>query len=214
MQFARDTWLEERSSWRAVIRLNLVRSINHILDLLANELALRQSPSQSPGRLATTSAATPYQGRSNGDHSQPKFNEHHRVLRLRLTPLKNVERDLERRLGAISQEVSPGPQSEAFTEALPLPPRSSEAYVQSRDGWRSALAKIRPRRPDDENSRAAETRARKDAELAEVISGCAEDMRALWEDPAVRELLKREDVRMEHSPGLCVHCLPLYSACD
>ncbi|KAI0027725.1 G-alpha-domain-containing protein [Vararia minispora EC-137] len=199
MQFAQDTWTEERSSWRAVIQLNLVRSINYILDLLSNELS-QQSPTQSPTPRPST--ADVHRSRTNGSSLPPlRFTEQHRLIRLRLTPLKNVQNDLEHRLGAVSQEAKPGPQTEAFTEALPLPPRSSEAYVQSRDGWRSALAKIRNRRADDESAKAADARARKDAELAEVIAGCAEDMRALWEDPVVREMLKREGVHMEHSPG-------------
>jgi hypothetical protein len=203
MQFAQDTWMEERSSWRAVIQLNLVRSINSIVDLLSAELSANNTPTSSPHARPSTADVHHANGRAL------QFTEHHRLLRLRLTPLKNVQVDLERRLGAVSEEVKPGPITEAFTEALPLPPRVPEAYVQSRDGWRSALAKIRSgRRSDDESVRVAENRARRDAENAEVIAGCLDDMRALWEDPVVRDLLRREGMTMEAAPGLCMLALP------
>jgi hypothetical protein len=45
---------------------------------------------------------------------------------------------------------------------------------------------------------------RKAAEVTEVVVGCAEDMKALWEDHAVREMLRRRKFRMEEEPGLCV----------
>ena len=35
-----------------------------------------------------------------------------------------------------------------------------------------------------------------------VIYHCREEMMALWEDPTVREVLKRRKVRVEESPGL------------
>ena len=37
----------------------------------------------------------------------------------------------------------------------------------------------------------------------------AEDMKAIWEDATVREMLVRKGIRMEATPGLCVHCLLL-----
>jgi guanine nucleotide-binding protein alpha-1 subunit len=207
LQFAKETWLEERNAWKAVIQLNLVRSINSIVELLSNELAQRPSSptSSQSGRPGT---ADKYGLHSNGASSPPLFDftEQHRVLRLRLAPLKNVQTDLERRIGAVSEEVKPGPVSEAFTEALPLPPQLTvrEAYVQSRDGWRSALAKMRPRQSHEESTRLSEQRARLDAEVTEVMAGCAEDMKTLWEDRVVRDLLKRKKIRMEDAPGLFV----------
>jgi guanine nucleotide-binding protein alpha-1 subunit len=39
-------------------------------------------------------------------------------------------------------------------------------------------------------------------EPTEVICHCREEMMALWEDPTVREVLRRRKVRVEESPGL------------
>ena len=39
-------------------------------------------------------------------------------------------------------------------------------------------------------------------EVAEVLAGLGEDMKAVWEDGVVREMLRRRKVRMEEAPGL------------
>ena len=39
-------------------------------------------------------------------------------------------------------------------------------------------------------------------ETADILAGCAEDMKAIWEDPVVRDMLLRRGIRMETTPGL------------
>lgn len=176
MQYARDTWLEERSSWRAIIQLNLIRSIVTLLDLLGE--ALSGPALDSPSALGML------------------LTEKHRLLRLRLAPLRGVQQDLQRRLGAaaVEETYNPGPGG--------VLPRPSEFAVRSHDGWRSALERFRARPQEaQESARAADARMRKAAEVTEVVVGCAEDMKALWEDYAVREMLRRRKVRMEEEPG-------------
>jgi hypothetical protein len=179
MQYARETWHEERSSWRAIIQLNLIRSIVSLLDLLGDSLG--SSALDSPSA------------------SSVPLNEKHRLLRLRLVPLRGVQQDLQRRLGAatIEESYNPGPGG--------VLPRPSEFAVRSHDGWRSALERFRARPQEaQESARAADARMRKAAEVTEVVVGCAEDMKALWEDNVVQEMLRRKKVRMEEEPGLCV----------
>jgi G-protein alpha subunit len=180
MQYARETWLEERSSWRAIIQLNLIRSVVTLLDLLGEALT-------HPASNITSVSLT----------------EKHRLLRLRLAPLRGVQQDLQHRLGAASIEESNNPGSGAVM------PRPSEFAVRSRDGWRSALERFRTRPHDTQgNARAADARVRKAAEVTEVVVGCADDMKALWEDGAVQEMLRRKKIRMEEEPGLYVAFLP------
>jgi hypothetical protein len=50
---------------------------------------------------------------------------------------------------------------------------------------------------------------RKAAEVTGVVVGCAEDMKALWEDSAVQEMLRRKKIRLEEEPGLYVIILSL-----
>ncbi|KAH9977002.1 guanine nucleotide binding protein, alpha subunit [Russula compacta] len=172
MQYARETWLEERSSWRAIIQLNLIRSIVTLLDLIGETLA--HSSNKPPIPLS----------------------EKHRLLCLRLAPLRGVQQDLQRRLGSAAVEVSSDPVPGG---ALP---RLSEFAVRSRDGWRSALERFRVRPQDaQESARAADARVRKAAEVTEVVVGCAEDMKALWEDAAVQDMLRRKKIRMEEESG-------------
>ncbi|KAI0248951.1 G-alpha-domain-containing protein [Lactifluus subvellereus] len=173
MQYARETWLEERSSWRAIIQLNLIRSVVSLLDLL--------------GEALTNSAS---------DTASFSLTEKHRLLRLRLAPLRGVQQDLQHRLGAATVEESSNPGSGAVL------PRPSEFAIRSRDGWRSALERFRARPQDaQETARAADARVRKAAEVTEVVVGCADDMKALWEDGVVQEMLRRKKIRMEEEPG-------------
>jgi guanine nucleotide-binding protein alpha-1 subunit len=110
-----------------------------------------------------------------------------------------VQQDLQRRLGAAAVEESSNPGSGAVL------PRASEIAIRSRDGWRSALERFRIRPQDArEDARAADARVRKAAEVTEVVVGCAEDMKTLWEDRAVQGMLRRKKIRMEEEPGLYV----------
>jgi guanine nucleotide-binding protein alpha-1 subunit len=180
MQYALETWLEERSSWRAIIQLNLIRSVVTLLDLLGEALT-------NPAPDATSIS----------------FTEKHRLLCLRLTPLRGVQQDLQHRLGAASLEEANNPGSGAVL------PRPSEFAVRSRDGWRSALERFRARPQDaQETARAADARVRKAAEVTEVVIGCADDMKALWEDGAVQAMLRQKKIRMEEEPGLYVAFFP------
>jgi hypothetical protein len=65
------------------------------------------------------------------------------------------------------------------------------------------------RRTHRRNARAADARVRKAAEVTGVVVGCAEDMKALWEDSGVQEMLRRKKIRMEEEPGLYVTILSL-----
>ncbi|KAI0312036.1 G-alpha-domain-containing protein [Amylostereum chailletii] len=212
MKYAADAWQEERLSWRAVIQLNLIRSITLIVDLLNDAIATSTPSGSGPSSPISSPRIVPVDLPARGPAHGLEFTEHHRILRLRLTPLKNVQKDLERRLGSASEEVTSNT-SEAFTEALPIVPQ--EFYVRSRDGWRSALERFKPRHSIEvEDNRAAEARSRKDAEVSEVIAGCAEDMQTLWDDPLVKELLKRKKLRMEEAPGFFLNDIKRVAARD
>ncbi|EIM80220.1 G-alpha-domain-containing protein [Stereum hirsutum FP-91666 SS1] len=294
MQYARTTWLAERSSWRAVIQLNLLRSINNIIDHLSHALStVPPSPTNtttlpnssgsgssppsphanhqtfSHARPSTSTIATTT---STGQRSPPTRNvdlpgitvtagieevhhagsdsagaitpprtspptsplllgplqwtDAHRTLKLRLAPLKGVQQDLEARLGSAAEE--PTTSTSEPHDALPMPPpplssvpvtasaaaaaasagasrRPQEFYVRSRDGWKSALEKLKPWAPSSSGDSAEETlekRARrKEEEVSGVLAGCGEAMKALWEDGVVREMLRRKKITLENGPG-------------
>jgi guanine nucleotide-binding protein subunit alpha len=110
MQYVRETWLEERSSWWAIIQLNLICSIVTLLDLIGTALA-----------------------DSYYDTSPFPPTEKHCLLRLRLATLRGVQQDLQRCLSAATIEETDNP---GFSGVLPRP---SEFMVCSRDGWHSTL---------------------------------------------------------------------------
>jgi len=115
MRFARDKWIEERASWRAVILLNLVRSANTILSALSAEMNDEQ--------FGLDNAFT--------------FDDYYRRYILRLSPLlQTVESNLKRLLGV---QVEPRKQTRPIT----LSPRTSpELFVRS-GTWRNFLQTTR-----------------------------------------------------------------------
>jgi hypothetical protein len=192
MTYAQQEWQEERTSWRAVIQLNLVRNVNTLLDFLTEEM----SPPKSDPASSSPSSSTAPQKRTSVSASP--FTERHRLLKLRLGPLRRIQKDLERRLGAATIEI----QSTTVTTAAPFyqKPVLQEFSINSSNGWKTALDRFRSLRPSPSVPKRGW-----DAELeeiTEVIASCADDMKAIWEDPTVRSLLDKRQVRLDEAPGL------------
>lgn len=167
---------------------------------------------------------TPQRPRTMGSSQviHVQLTEKHRLLKLRLAPLKRVQRDLELRLGA--EEASPyegeGVGAAPFHHSAVNPnvgtsyghvnPRISsrrptEFYVRSSTGWKSALEKLRPRVSISSRDDSREGKSKREREVEEtnlIISGCRDDMKTLWDDQAVRALLEKRRVRLEESGGL------------
>ncbi|KAH9848956.1 G-alpha-domain-containing protein [Lenzites betulinus] len=163
LAFAPKAWLAERTSWRAVIQLNLVRSVNAILDVLAADMAAAHaaaSPATSPfvrpttaqghARLEPPSTASA----SAGPDAEPvapaspaaplQFTSTHALLKLRLAPLRRVEADLKQLLGAATDEFAPDvfsgtPIDDDVGSALPRRRPTGEFCVRSHQSWRDAL---------------------------------------------------------------------------
>ena len=156
MSYARQAWEAERTSWRTVIHLNLVRSVNTILDALghAPETASRVS-----------------------------------LLRMRLSPLRRVQHDLEAHLG-----LAEGEEVHAATDAGVLR-RPAEVCVRSRSGWAAALGLAKQRACSPGRRSLAD-------EALEVILMSRDDIAALWGDDAVRAALETRGLRLEDQSGL------------
>lgn len=155
-----------------------------ILDVLNQEM-LSSSGSDSdsdsddiPARPATASS-TPL-----------RFTEKHRLLRLRLAPLRSVQGDLQARLGACDW---PTPKSEIEGRA-----KTQDFFVRSNAGWKSALRPSNMRRSLDKGRR----KGSDGGETVEVLASCAEDIKALWADDVIQEMLWRRRLRMDLLPGL------------
>jgi guanine nucleotide-binding protein alpha-1 subunit len=130
------------------------------------------------------------------------FTEKHRLLRLKLAPLRSLQGDLRARLGACDW---PAPKSGIEGTKT----KAQDFFVRSNAGWKSALRPNARRSLD--NSR---KKSQQDGETAEVLASCAEDIKALWADEIVQEMLKRRKLRLELLPGLYVTrctCCTAYS---
>lgn len=202
LTYAKREWSEERASWRAVIYLNLVRNVNLILEHFTNELAdiPNISVDESQEDLPRTARALP----------SIKFKEKHKVLKMKLGPLQDVQKELEQGLGSASLELF----STSETTAAPFGDHQhgrralQEFSINSSNGWKSALDKfrtLRSARPEAEHENESLRKIKeKEDDIAEVIISCREDIKALWDDALIQEMLLRRKVRIEDAPGLFV----------
>ncbi|EKM56244.1 uncharacterized protein PHACADRAFT_253262 [Phanerochaete carnosa HHB-10118-sp] len=201
MAYTPKAWAQERASWKAVIQLNLIRSINTIVDALAEELSAPQSPATRHSLHSSDEGHSPPTDQLliPQDRRGPLM-----MLRMRLTPLRQVETDLKMRLGAGADEIvdaslMSGVEAMMATpfddSTYPTPSRRftpKEAVVRSHRAWKErekarkekdrALT-MRPNSPSDPRDTATD-----------VLVGCADDMSALWLDPVVRDIVRRRRV--------------------
>ncbi|CAA7268801.1 unnamed protein product [Cyclocybe aegerita] len=179
MRFAAAEWEKERHGWRSVVQLNVVRSIITILKVIEAEMN-GDVPADSEDDQTMLNEA-------NGVESM-KFTDRHQLLMIRLAPLIGVEAELKRRLGAGSEPVpSIAPMAATPFEAPDVENnvrRKPEFYVRS---WKDVLGEGSSN-PNIDSS-------------AATIADCKDDMKALWEDKAVRLALKRRRLHLNDTAG-------------
>jgi len=193
MQYAPEAWERERSGWRTVVQLNIVRSILSILKVLEAELNGDQT-ADSDDENSTVGVTT---GSSYGsvDDEPVRFTDRHQLLLIRLAPLRHIEAELKRRLNGSSSEPM---QDSVPLQATPFADpelgtnvrRKPEFFVRS---WKTVLspgAAPEPSMVDREESITAAIADRKD------------DMKSLWDDRALRLTLKRRRLHLPDSAGL------------
>ncbi len=74
LAYAYSSFLEERASWTAVIHLNLVRSVNTVLDVLAKEIAFSQlSINTTTPSSSLSSSVSPSSSQRSRSHSPFRF---------------------------------------------------------------------------------------------------------------------------------------------
>ncbi|KAK0480885.1 guanine nucleotide binding protein, alpha subunit [Armillaria novae-zelandiae] len=123
LRFAPKTFQAEAELWRPIIHLNLVRSVNFILDLLSYERPTSSPPSTFPS-------------------SEP---DNLRRIRFSLRPLKQVEDSLTHRIsGSLFLPVVSGDELKEFPRYHPA--KASEVSVRSGSGW---MGFMKLRRPTD-----------------------------------------------------------------
>lgn len=205
LTYAPKAWVAERATWRAVTQLNLIRTVNAILDALAADLASPSPPASSAGEPSPCAPLT-----VPADRKQAFAK-----LKLRLAPLRQVEVDLKARLGAGTEEVTEAAShlslsSDDGHEGLMATPFDGTAYhtssdspssspsrrrgahareivVRSHKAWKEKVSATRLG-GSREREREGRDRDRDRDSATEVLAGCREDMVALWGDAVVREV--------------------------
>ncbi|KII91425.1 hypothetical protein PLICRDRAFT_507933 [Plicaturopsis crispa FD-325 SS-3] len=190
MQYTPAAWKAERASWRAVVQLNLVHSVNIILHALHAEMTGQQVASDD-GEDDSVPAPTA------DEAAELKFTEKHDLLKLRLRPLADIERDLKRKLGASAEELRERSNSQSATPfdsqvagaSTTRRKRMNEFTIHS---WKNPL---------ERSSTESNSTQDKFDEATTVIAGCRDDMQSLWDDAVVRKVLVRRNIRLENTPG-------------
>ncbi|KAK7685365.1 hypothetical protein QCA50_011730 [Cerrena zonata] len=219
MAYAYDAFVEERTAWKTVIRLNLVRSVVIILDAVQQ----RFSRSSSPTRRSRSSSLfhTESVKHSSSYDTIPAFTTELNRCLDNLTPLRDTKALLERRLGASLDSSSP---EEIGHDRGSNPRRPEEFSINSRVGWRAALDRVKPRRRMSESgtlmytqnhqirkrsrpstsSEATTGTTQTSTDLDEcgtALSHLAHDIQSVWTDPLIQTILNREGICLEEGPG-------------
>ncbi|KAJ7894161.1 guanine nucleotide-binding protein alpha subunit [Mycena olivaceomarginata] len=204
LKYASPQWKAELRSWRAVIQLNLIQNVLVILDLMQDHLAVLDSPTDSTasgsftpspyGRTSIDSTLSDISVATERSPASISLTQKHRVLNLRLSPLREVGDDLRRRLGASDPEFTFANGTDgAMNGVLDESSRKSSREFGVR-GWIGALGL-----PSNGAKKADEPMPVDEA--TEILATLRDDIISLWEDPDVRDLLKVKNARIEDRPG-------------
>lgn len=176
-----------------MIQLNLVRSIRTILDALSDH---RLPPIDSGGE-------------DSGDDS-PRLPRELELLKMRLLPLRHIEALLIAKLVPPNEEEAThlGHRGESngsiSIRSDPLV-HNQEVFVRPGTSWKGVLSRGFHRLSGRRISTGSADLDIMD-EPQDVLHGCRNDIITLWNDPLVRDILRRRKIRLEEFPGLYVTC--------
>ncbi|KAF8828802.1 hypothetical protein HHX47_DHR3000404 [Lentinula edodes] len=192
--YHRSSFKAERASWRAVIQLNVARSIRIIIDAMtrAQQASSPNSP-LAPDSLDDISIL-------DSENELPTLTAEHLKLKMRLSPLLQVEESLWRRLSPSSAFESETSHLASITN-VPHSTRPKEVYVQSSMAWKSTFSRLlsTSTRSSVDSDPGIDFDDPKDPGV--ILNNCAEDMIKLWHDPTIRNLLNVLRIRLEDTPG-------------
>ncbi|KAI0088998.1 G-alpha-domain-containing protein [Irpex rosettiformis] len=189
-----SSFRDERILWRSVIQLNVVRSIRLILDTIS-DVRRHELP------FSSTSAAS-----SGSDDESVRLPFHLETITMRLLPLRHIEALL------IAKLVPPN-EDEATHLGLGMGVGTGVVhgyYRNQREIFVRPGATNTGGRPQSAGTCGQETADESQA----VLNQCREDMIALWNDPTVRDVLRKRKVRLEESPGFYLNDLARLTALD
>jgi len=180
----------ERASWRAVIQLNVVRSIHLILGAITHAQAASQSLSSddSPDDL-------------------PQLNPELWTVKMRLAPLLQVEQVLARRLTPLDSGESEPTQLD-LSYAEPSRNVLRELAVNSTVQWKNAVSRLLKSESEGQDFDSEQDINWGDPnDPGLVLHACFADMAQLWGDPTIHKLLEKQNIRLEEMAGFFLDSL-------
>ncbi|PFH52074.1 hypothetical protein AMATHDRAFT_57911 [Amanita thiersii Skay4041] len=184
----------ERASWRAVVQLNVVRSIRLILDAM-------EDAQQGYFPVADDDES----GNPSPPVEFPTLSSEHLRLRMRLLPLLRVEEALLHRLrhaGSTECEPTQLPHSQEHGPSN----YSKEITVHSSSQWKSAFGRIMSAARGSFES-GADIEFNDPEDPGVILHACYKDIMQLWNDPIIRELLRVMKIRLEEMAGFFLDSL-------
>ncbi|KAG5638788.1 hypothetical protein H0H81_010017 [Sphagnurus paluster] len=173
----------ERASWRAVVQLNVVRSVKIILDAITEE-------NVSP---ITTSASDP-------SEDFPIITPAHLRIKMQLAPLQQVEEALLRKLTPVGSAEFEATHLSPLTN-MPYATRAhhaaQELQLNSTTQWKAAFTKLISARASQESQDIDDPK-----DPGAILHACKDDIAALWNDPVIRRLLEVKKLRLQDLGGL------------
>ncbi|KIM42104.1 hypothetical protein M413DRAFT_70485 [Hebeloma cylindrosporum] len=180
--FAPKAFALEAEVWRPIIHLNLVRSVNFIINLLSRSQSQRDSIGSNHQRKGSTAGAT----------VSPEL----RKLCARLAPLRQVEENLITIIsGRSATKSTDGSQFQSHYN----PTNSIELSIRSGSGWKQALSLVRK----SVESSGSSTRSvdHEDAQIRRILAALGDDIATLWKDDFVQQSLKDSEIALQEQPG-------------
>lgn len=179
----------ERASWRAIIQLNVVRSIHIILDAI--------------GRAQNTQDRPPSARSSISSHESLRLDAELVSLKMRLTSLLDVEKDLMKRL-SLPGSVEWEPTERPLTSS-PRKRQSRELAVNSTVAWKGAFTRPESGRNSCDTDHLVDWDDPADPGV--LLHARSEDMKRLWEHPTVQAILEKQHIRLQELAGFFLDSL-------
>ncbi|EMD34878.1 hypothetical protein CERSUDRAFT_117074 [Gelatoporia subvermispora B] len=192
----------ERASWRAVVHLNVVRSIRLILE------AISEAQAQLYAGTGASPPISPVSAHDDSDDpaaAPPVLTADHLKLKMRLSPLLQVESALVRKLtpaGSAEREATQLAHAHAAQPELAAAvaaARAREVAVNSQFAWKGMFSRLVTNPRGSFESDAIDWDDPEDP--GRILYACRDDMIALWHDETIRQLLRGRRVRLQDSPG-------------
>ena len=126
---------------------------------------------------------------------------------MRLLPLRQIEALLIEKLVPPNEEEATHlghkgkSNSSSISSGSDRSFQAQEVFVRGATSWKGVLAKGVSRFHGRPTSAGTTGLGNRD-EPQEVLHACRKDIKTLWSDPFVREILRRRKIRLEEFPGL------------